>query len=88
MRGEGMTTYFAVPVFIVTDVGALFVHDLISRAHSPLKGKVYHSKRLVSGAGSNGRCNSHRIGSFHNAFEEGPTCKGDLQLDLKQGSFL
>ena len=42
----------------------------------------------VSRAGSNGRCNTHRIGSIHNAFEEGPTCRGDLQLDLKQGSFL
>jgi len=46
---------------------------------------VVMAKILVNGAGSNGRCNTHRIGSVHH---EGPTCRGDLELDLKQGFFL
>jgi hypothetical protein len=32
----------------------------------------------VSPAGSNGRCNTHRIGSFQNEFAAGPTCRGYL----------
>src|SRR5215471_9326214 len=61
---------------------------LVSSMLSPLSAEYFgiNATIPVSRAGSNGRCNTHRIGSIHNAFEEGPTCRGDLQLDLKQGS--